>query len=547
MEVDSPFPKFTKGKRYKISPIPKRLLFQDDDDEDENSEVFKERLAAVQRRLSFDNDDNSMVFEEETAPEADVAESCQCDSKESNDMKVEEESPPFKRIKSLKVFDSSTPFAGRTTPPSKDSSLLSGIAATPRLDCKISRFKLSPTNSSSHATTKLFNVAPVNPFTPTGQAIVSENHKRIRNHKKAFQEWLSGSSGDDSVHNSSKSLESELNDKSVVGSSLTDLEISRFAEEFKVDAFIASGCFGCVYKCTNYLDGVEYAIKKSAHPVACTSRERLARNEVFAHAALKAHRHIVTYYSSWIEDGHLFIQMEYCNRGSLETMISEEKKVFTECGLRRLANHVAKGLKYVHSLRLAHMDVKPANIFVSRIDTLLTSDEELEEIDRDDIDLVYKIGDLGRVTVVDEPYDVEDGDCRYMPKELLNENYSCLLKADVFSFGMMLYEAAGGGPLPKNGDEWQQLRSGDIPYLDKYSSTFNQIIKSMLHPDPAKRPDVKSILQKTRFRSDALQQQIFSWKVKNEFYSHHVKTHLSLMDSPVRCNENIPKIFVDHA
>lgn len=546
MEVDSPFPKFSKGKRFKISPIPKRLLFHDDDDEDENSETFKERLAAVQRRLSFDNDnDNSMVFEE-TAAETNVGDGCRCDAKETNGMKVEEESPPpFKRVKSLKVFDSSTPFAGRTTPPSKDSSLLSAFIATPRLECKTSKFKTSPTNTSSHLT-KLFNVAPVNPFTPTGQVIVSENHKRIRNHKKAFQEWLSGSSGDDSLHNTSKSLECELNDKSVVGSSLSELEISRFAEEFKVDAFIASGCFGCVYKCTNYLDGMEYAIKKSAHPVACTNRERLARNEVFAHAALKSHRHIVTYYSSWIEDGHLFIQMEYCNRGSLETMINQEKKVFTECGLRRLANHVAKGLKYVHSLRLAHMDVKPANIFASRVDALLTSDEELEDVDRDDIDLVYKIGDLGRVTVVDEPYDVEDGDCRYMPKELLNENYGCLQKADVFSFGMMLYEAAGGGPLPKNGDEWQQLRSGDIPYLNKYSSTFNQIIKSMLHPDPAKRPDVKSILLKTRVRSDALQQQIFSWKVKSDFYSHHVKT---LIDnhSPVRCNENIPKIFVEHA
>lgn len=413
MEVDSPFPKFTKGKRYKISPIPKRLLFHDDDDEDENSEMFKEKMAAVQRRLSFDND-TSMVFEESVPEASAAANDCRCESEEMNGIvKVEEESPPFKRIKSIKVFDSSTPFAGRTTPPSKDSSLLSSIAATPRLDSRISKFKLSPTNSSSGHVTKLFNAVPVNPFTPSGQAIVSENHKRVRNSKKAFQEWLSGSSGDDSIHNTSKNSDYKLNDKSIVGSSLSELETSRFAEEFKVDAFIASGCFGCVYKCTNYLDGMEYAVKKSALPVAGTNRERLARNEVFAHAALKAHRHIVTYYSSWIEDGHLFIQMEYCNRGSLETIINDEKKVFTDCGLRRLANHVAKGLKYIHSLRLVHMDVKPANIFVSKIDSLLTSDEELDDVDRDDIDLVYKIGDLGRVTVVDEPYDVEDGDCRY--------------------------------------------------------------------------------------------------------------------------------------
>ncbi|XKL62594.1 hypothetical protein PGB90_002427 [Kerria lacca] len=539
MEVDSPFPKFVTSKRLKLSPIPKRLIFNDDT-EDDNPEMFKEKLAAVQRRLSFDND-NSMILEDN-----DKETTNDVNNIEEVNMKIEEDSPPYKRIKPLKIFDSSTPFTGRTTPPSKDNSLLSAIA-TPRLECRFARFKTSPTNTTNHISRSL-NAAPINPFTPNGRLIVSENHKRKQKHRIAFQEWLSGSSCDDSTQNSSKSSETEFNDKSIVGTSLSELETSRFVEEFKVDSFIASGSFGSVYKCTNYLDGMEYAVKKSAHQVAGTNIEHLARKEVFAHAVLKSHPHIVTYYSSWIEDGCLFIQTEYCNNGSLETLINEEKKIFTECGLRRLANHIAKGLKYIHSLRLAHMDIKPSNIFVSKIDILLSSDEELDDDDRDDIDIVYKIGDLGHVIVVDEPYDVEDGDCRYMPKELLNENYNYLQKADIFSFGMTLYEAAGGGPLPKNGDEWQQLRNGDIPYLNKYSSTFNQIIKSMLHPDPEKRPDVRSILQKTRVISDALQQQIFSWKVKSDFYTQQVKAQLSLIDNnSVICGDSIPKIFIEHA
>lgn len=527
--------------------------------------MFNGKLAAVQRRLSFDNDgsisDDNGADTECMNPN-NVADTCDADTK------VDLDSPPYKRMKSLKVFDSSTPctsrttprtktaqvfesstpFAGRTTPPSKDTSLLSAIN-TPRIESRVSKFKLSPVNSSS-VVSRSFSAAPVNPFTPNGRLIVSESHKRKQKHRKAFQEWLSGSSGDDSIQNTSKSgSDNEFNDKSITGTSLSELETSRFAEEFKVDSFIASGSFGYVFKCTNYLDGMEYAVKKSALPVAGTNTEHLARKEVFAHAALKSHRHIVTYYSSWIEDSHLFIQTEFCNGGSLEVLINEEKKVFTECGLRRLANHVAKGLKHIHSLRLAHMDIKPANIFVSKISTLLSSDEELDDMDRDDIDIVYKIGDLGHVIVVDEPYDVEDGDCRYMPKELLNENYSCLQKADVFSFGMTLYEAAGGGPLPKNGDEWQNLRNGNIPLLQKYSSTFNQIIRSMLHPDPDKRPEVRSVLQRTRVISDALQQQIFSWKVKNDFYTQQVKAQLSLIDNhnSVICSDNIPKIYIEHA
>jgi wee1-like protein kinase len=36
---------------------------------------------------------------------------------------------------------------------------------------------------------------------------------------------------------------------------------------------------------------------------------------------------------------------------------------------------------------------------------------------------------------------VEDGDCRYLPKEILNDDYENLTKSDVFSLGLTMYEA----------------------------------------------------------------------------------------------------------
>lgn len=51
----------------------------------------------------------------------------------------------------------------------------------------------------------------------------------------------------------------------------------------------------------------------SVHILAISIFRRSALNEVYAHAVLGKHIHIVGYYSAWAEHDHMFIQNEYCN------------------------------------------------------------------------------------------------------------------------------------------------------------------------------------------------------------------------------------------
>lgn len=139
---------------------------------------------------------------------------------------------------------------------------------------------------------------------------------------------------------------------------LQESNISRYYQEFLELELLGSGEFGSVYKCTHRLDGCNYAVKKSIKPVAGSASEKNALNEVYAHAVLGKHQHVVRYYSAWAEDNHMIIQNEYCNGGSLADAINnmrQEKRHYSEAELRQLLLHVAEGLRYIHSMQLGKL------------------------------------------------------------------------------------------------------------------------------------------------------------------------------------------------
>jgi len=104
-------------------------------------------------------------------------------------------------------------------------------------------------------------------------------------------------------------------------------------------------------------------------------------------------------------------------------------------------------------------------------------DEGLGEESVDELDhIVYKIGDLGQVTAV-TCQSVDEGDCRYLPCELLADLFDDLPKADVFSLALTVLEAGSGADLPPNGPLWHEYRRAGIPDLPHISAEFNSLLK----------------------------------------------------------------------
>lgn len=147
----------------------------------------------------------------------------------------------------------------------------------------------------------------------------------------------------------------------------------------------------------------------------------------------------------------------------------------------------------------------------------------------------FKIGDLGLVTLCPkpgkqvvqhkdevEPEDQEqegdgegkskakaanagallivEGDCRYLANEMLYDfRAKDCTKGDVFSLGMTMVEVMSGIPAPGNGDIYQQLRFGEMPYdLSSYPDSLVQLVRKMMSPDPADRPSAASVVSQLK-------------------------------------------------
>ncbi|XVF72580.1 hypothetical protein PTKIN_Ptkin12aG0132400 [Pterospermum kingtungense] len=250
--------------------------------------------------------------------------------------------------------------------------------------------------------------------------------------------------------------------------------LSRYHTDFHEIEKIGTGNFSQVFKVLKRIDGCLYAVKHTTQQLHQETERRKALMEVQALAALGSHENVVGYYSSWFENEQLYIQMELCDFSLSRNTFSQ---LFKEGEVLRVLHQIAKALQYIHERGIAHLDVKPDNIYVKNG--------------------VYKLGDFGCATLLNKNLPIEEGDARYMPQEILNENYDHLHKVDIFSLGVTIYELIRGSPLPESGPVF--LREGKLPLLPGYSLQFQHLLKVMVDQDPVRRLSAKELVENPIF------------------------------------------------
>ncbi|KAM4867404.1 interferon-induced, double-stranded RNA-activated protein kinase [Thomomys bottae] len=260
----------------------------------------------------------------------------------------------------------------------------------------------------------------------------------------------------------------------------------RFLGTFEEIEQIGAGGFGYVFKAKHKIDKKTYVIKRVKYDDSKVERE------VRALAQLD-HVNIIHYHCCWDGDDYdlevsgswnlrpktkcLFIQMEFCDKGTLEQWIENrnQNKLDKTVSLN-LFEQIVTGVDYIHSNKLIHRDLKPSNIFL---------------VDEEHI----KIGDFGLVTSLksDEKRTTGTGTRLYMsPEQLSSEEYG--KEVDIFSLGLILAELLCKiTTVTETVKIFENLRNGI--FSDVFDNKEKSLLEKLLTKNPKDRPDTSEILR----------------------------------------------------
>ncbi|KAM3199767.1 serine/threonine-protein kinase STY46 isoform X1 [Capsicum annuum] len=203
------------------------------------------------------------------------------------------------------------------------------------------------------------------------------------------------------------------------GSEAWEIDNAQLKYEYK----IATGSTGDLFK--GSFHNQEVAIKVLKAECLNEDVQRDFAQEIYILRKVR-HKNVVRFIGACTKPPRLCIITEFMSGGSLYDFLHKKKGLFRLSVLLKVAIDVSKGMSYLHQNNIIHRDLKTANLLM-------------------DENQVVKVVDFGvaRVQVQSGVMTAETGTYRWMAPEVIGHKpYD--RKADVFSFGIVLWELLTG-------------------------------------------------------------------------------------------------------
>ena len=269
-------------------------------------------------------------------------------------------------------------------------------------------------------------------------------------------------------------------------SELLNSQSCKSLARYDIVSMIGRSSGSCVYKIRCLKTGKFAALKvieKSTDSFEKTKR-RLS-NETDIHVTLQ-HPNVLRLYNHFEDNDNYYLLLELCERGDLSSYLKSTGPL-SEDKIRKIGREIAEGIRYLHSNRVLHRDLKLCNILIAD-------------------DGAVKICDFGLAVKLKDDSEERETLCgtpNYISPEIVNK-HSYNQKADCWAFGCILYALATGNP-PFEGrtvkETLQKIQQFNFKLPQKLSPQFKDLLQSLISPDTSKRLDSTKICQHPFFQA----------------------------------------------
>ena len=189
------------------------------------------------------------------------------------------------------------------------------------------------------------------------------------------------------------------------------------------------------------------------------------------------HTNIVQCYDYFTKGNCLYLILEYCNGGSLMEMLENGQTISTE-QIIYFAKNILSALQYLKAMNICHLDIKPSNILLDKFGRI-------------------KLADFGLSCHVHEKINRYIGSFVYMAPEIISKTPYDPFEADMWSFGITIYQLATGKlPWPKatRAELESIIKFGIYTFPAGTNPIIMELVKRTVIVEPRKRATAEQLL-----------------------------------------------------
>ena len=200
----------------------------------------------------------------------------------------------------------------------------------------------------------------------------------------------------------------------------------KITDVFDISKIIGRGAFGVV---------IEVFHKRYNRKAACkiVKKSNITIDEMEIASEL-SHPNLIHLYKYYYNSKYYFLCLNLMEGGTLTNLIKyryNSETFFHESEVSVIMRGIIEGIKYMHSCKIIHCDIKPENIMFEKVN-------DLESL---------KICDFGLSKIVVDKTSKYGGTLLYMsPEQVFKQKYS--FNVDIWACGFILYMICSGGMHP---------------------------------------------------------------------------------------------------